>query len=375
MSAKWLGNARSFRLAWRVMVGDLLVKLHRWAGLGAGIVLVIVGLSGAILAFREEAEHALHPEIWRSVPSGERLSLEAVLAAVRREGPGPDPLTVRVPRRADESFEVLLVDGRAAYVDAYSGRVLGSRRRNEGFFYQTHRLHTQLVADRVGGVVVTTSTAILLGLALSGLWIGWPKRGKVRQALVLRLGAGGKRLNRDLHTVLGLYTAIVLAVLCVSGLLISGGQTIYPALERLTGATPLPRPPPPPEIVPGKPLIGPTQALAAADRAVPDAATLAVGLPPPKAGFYTIYKRFPEDKTPLGRTRVRVDPYTGEVRFVESSRRGSFAQRLPMKMRALHTGDTWGWPTRILFALSSAWVAGLAVTGFLMWWWRRKKAA
>jgi len=83
--------------------------------------------------------------------------------------------------------------------------------------------------------------------------------------------------------------------------------------------------------------------------------------------------KFPEDRTPVGRSRVLIDAATGQVLHVESSRQMTAAMKYArMWNRELHTGDIFGLPTRILMALFSLALPLLAITGPLIWWLRRR---
>jgi len=58
---------------------------------------------------------------------------------------------------------------------------------------------------------------------------------------------------------------------------------------------------------------------------------------------------------------------------VRNARTASFSFRYPhMWNRMIHTGDVFGWPTRILAALMSLTLPLLGVTGPLIWWFRRQ---
>ena len=59
---------------------------------------------------------------------------------------------------------------------------------------------------------------------------------------------------------------------------------------------------------------------------------------------YLIFFRYPEDRPPGGRTRIAVDPYSGNVLMVIDSRRAPAGYRLVNLNRALHTGDVLGSP-------------------------------
>ena len=84
--------------------------------------------------------------------------------------------------------------------------------------------------------------------------------------------------------------------------------------------------------------------------------------------------RFPENRTPVGRSRVFLDPYTGKALSVWSSRTAPVGFKInAMWIREIHTGDIFGWPTRLLACLVSLALPILAITGTLIWWNRSRK--
>jgi uncharacterized iron-regulated membrane protein len=83
--------------------------------------------------------------------------------------------------------------------------------------------------------------------------------------------------------------------------------------------------------------------------------------------------RYPGDRTPAGRTAVFLDPCTGAALSSVSTRTAPLAYRLVRQWnRELHTGDFFGWPTRVLAFLFSLTLPVVAVTGPLLWWSRRR---
>jgi len=78
--------------------------------------------------------------------------------------------------------------------------------------------------------------------------------------------------------------------------------------------------------------------------------------------------KYPEDRTPAGRSRVYVDQFTGTVIGVESTRTAQFGRRVLNLKRSLHTGDIFGAPTEALYFLVSLGVALQVGTGVLIWW-------
>jgi len=86
--------------------------------------------------------------------------------------------------------------------------------------------------------------------------------------------------------------------------------------------------------------------------------------------------RYPEDRTPAGRTNIFIDAYSGAVVYHLDSRTGPLGFRIvKLWNREIHTGDILGWPTRIIAAAASLMLPLLAVTGPLVWWNRRRRAS
>jgi len=94
----------------------------------------------------------------------------------------------------------------------------------------------------------------------------------------------------------------------------------------------------------------------------------------PKAVF-RILKKFPEDRTPAGRSRVYIDQFSGAVLLVENTRTAPLGTRILNLKRSAHTGDIFGAPTQALYFPVSLGMAIQAVTGVLIWWNSRKRTA
>jgi len=58
-------------------------RIHLWAGLVSGVLLLGVSLTGVALLFAPAVDHVLNPELLRVEPGPQRVSLDAMLAAAR----------------------------------------------------------------------------------------------------------------------------------------------------------------------------------------------------------------------------------------------------------------------------------------------------
>lgn len=81
-------------------------RIHLYLGLVSGLFMVVVCLTGAILVFETELEHAFHPERYTVAPAGARLSLAQLAAAVRTAKPKATIASFKVYADPTRSVEI-----------------------------------------------------------------------------------------------------------------------------------------------------------------------------------------------------------------------------------------------------------------------------
>ncbi|MBV9083021.1 MAG: PepSY domain-containing protein, partial [Acidobacteriaceae bacterium] len=101
---------------------------------------------------------------------------------------------------------------------------------------------------------------------------------------------------------------------------------------------------------------------------LPGTKPLYVSLPASPKGSYLIALRYPEDLTPGGRSWVNVDQYSGKPLNVQSSRTVAWGTRSIILNRAIHTGDIFGYVSKIIVSLTCLLLISQAITGYYMWW-------
>ena len=344
-----------------------LLTLHQWLGLAAGLFLVVIAVSGSALVFENEIDRALNPALSYVAPQERPLAIETLIACVKSAYPADPVVGVRIADRRDQAYELSLRSRRSAMVDPYSGSVLGVRDRERSFARRLHLLHTRFLAGEAGEAAVGWFTVGLLALAISGLVLWWP--GKV---LAIGSTASWKRTNFDLHNVLGFYSSVVLLAITGSGVLIAFEQTTDPVVRRLNAAPD----PPTPQSTPraGAARISVDHALAVAGTALPGAFASNVNVPAGPKAVYRVLMKFPEDRTPAGRSRVYVDQFSATPLLVENTRTAPLGTRILNLKRSAHTGDIFGAPTQALYFIVGLGIAVQAITGALIWWNSRRRA-
>ena len=331
----------------------ILLWVHRWVGVIAGVFVLAVAITGGVLVFERTLDHWMNPQLYPKTADTKRIPIEQALANLRQEHPEMRVIGIKLPRD-DADALVLHTGSRMTQVDPHTGQVLGSRPSREGFFRTVTKLHVNLMSGPTGNTIVVVTTMVIIGLALSGLWLWWPlKIGWFRR------GVNFRRFNLDLHSVAGLYSSLFLLVLATTGLTLR-----YLHHEH-------PRPPQSTPPVPARDRITVDEAIAKAEAALPGAHVVSLEMPPPmpRAPFH-LQLAFPEDGSPAGRSLVFLNQFTGEVLAVHSAREGTLLDLYQNLQLSLHTGTVCGWPT-LWIAFSACLALVLQVlSGYVLWWKR-----
>jgi uncharacterized iron-regulated membrane protein len=349
------------------------LQLHLIVALAAGAFLVVLGLTGAIMAFEPEFDHMTHARVSYVTPSGPTKPLAELGAAASRVMSGQRPTGYALSASPDLSYQVLF-RGRAVFVNQYIGEVLGVRAPGPDWLARVHQLHLRLLIQNqsdTGKTIMTWAGVAMLFLAVSGLYLWWPLK-----RFAIGTQGGSRRVWFDVHNTVGILSFVFLLVAGITGVAIGFDDAMRPSIYKATRSEPLLMYARPPSftIAPlGEP-IGPDRAVEIAREALPGASPVSVNVPAP-TGVYAISARFPEDLTPGGRSRIYIEQYTGAVLIAEGSRTAPAGSKLITLNRAIHTGDVFGIPSKTIMSLASVAVVFQLVTGVMMWLKKRSSAA
>jgi uncharacterized iron-regulated membrane protein len=346
----------------------ILFNLHLYVALAAAAFVIIFGVTGSIMAFEQEIDRLLHSKLAYVPPQPPAHSLAEIGAAVAKAYPGAPILGYQFAPSPELSW-LVSVRGKGIYVNQYTGEILGERPAGMDFLTYVHQLHLRLaLMDKGyhGKEIMSWAALAMLFLLLSGVYLWWPLK-----HVKIQFGASLRRVSSDVHHAVGIVSFVFLVILTVTGLMIGFDEQTVPMFYRITGSEPA-RPPIPPVTQPqGATQIGPDQAVEFARAAIPGATPFQINVPGPK-GIYFVHSRFPEDLTPAGRSQVHLDPYTGQVLFTQNSRTAPGGTRMVITNRAIHTGDIFGVPTKVLMSLASLMAVVQVISGLTMWWKRTR---
>jgi len=349
-------------------VRAFVLRLHLIVALAAGVFLAVFGITGGIMAFEPELDHLLHARLSYVTPAGSAKSLAELGAAAATAVPDGRVAGYLLSASPDLSYQVLF-RGRSVFVNQYTGQVLGIREAGPDVLSRVHQLHLRLLIQNradTGKTIMTLAGSTLLFLLLSGVYLWWPIK-RIR----VRIAAAGRQFWFDLHNTIGIFSLAFLLLIATTGIVIGFDDAIVPLIYKATGSAPVAMYARLPafKLTPAGPPIGPDRAVAIARAALPDAAPISVNIPSP-TGAYAVSARYPEDRTPGGRSRIYIDQYSGRVLLAEGSRTAPLGSRIITMNRAIHTGDVFGIPSKAIMSLASMAVVVQLVTG-LVWWLKR----
>ncbi|MBI3208229.1 MAG: PepSY domain-containing protein [Candidatus Solibacter usitatus] len=376
----------------------IFLKIHLYLGLCAAIFLVILGVTGSITAFEESAELWLNGRLHYVPAAGKPLSEGELIEKVNRAiAPAEvvfakrfqDPtrshimLTIEpnVTLSASEASSanwrnwVARGNGRAAvFVNPSDASLLGRYTAvpaNQKILSKIHQFHMRLAPDprswgtfgKIGREVVDYSGLILCFLVPTGVVLWWrTKRGRIKWS------GQWFRVFFDVHNVAGIYAAVFLFIAAVTGV-VASFDSVNKAIFRVTGSTQVWHSGGPDSVpVVGAVPISTDQAIGIARQQLPEAEVDGVVLPRAPKQSFIVLMRVPEEVTDSVHSSVVVDQYSGKPLQVLNFKTDSFAYRVMRFNRAIHTGDIFGMPSRIVASVSSLLLVVMAITGVVIWW-------
>ena len=365
-------------------VRNILRLVHLYLGLTVGLIFVVTGLTGSVLAFYNEIDLTMHAET-RAVDSGARpRTYESVYQALRAAHPDrlaywrielPDDGGVIAARSLSEAdlaglqFAPLVAwvdpDGPAVVRSAFWGS-------SDYFFTWIYDLHYRLLLGNTGGIILGFIGLIVLVLVIAGFFLWWPRGNRFRGAFWFRPTKPAHGRIYELHNLLGFYSVIFLVVVVTTGTMITLPTYVRPILAQFSEL----RTPPSVRSTPvaGRTRVTVDTALRAAQAEFPTARPKWIDTPAGNEGVY--HFRFYQDGEPSRRfpqTEVWVDQYSGAVLARRDPMREGAGDTIVTWLHGLHVGEAFGLPGRLLVLLLGLVPLVMFVTGTLYWMRKRTR--
>lgn len=358
----------------------IVFNVHLYIGLAAGLFLVLSGLTGSMIVFREEIEALLHPELMETAVNGERVPLQTVLNAAREAYPDDTILSVRMPRTPEQTYLLKMNEphGLFVYADPYSGKLLGAHRQEDTFMGWVALVHTELLIGEAGETILGVSALLLICMSVTGFFLWWPPNGKgigkLARGFKVGWSAPWKKVIFDLHRASGIYTIVFLLIIAFTGVSLVFNKAVVELTNFLTASVPRAAPPHSDPLGAGGAILSLDDLLHQADLILSGPTTW-INLPQTPAAPLVVRKKMPEEFHPNGRSFIYFDQYTGGVLRTENALTAPSGTRIYNFFYPLHIGAAGGTFTRILQVITGFSPLVLFVTGYLMWRNRTKARA
>jgi len=344
------------------MVRKALHISHLWLGLISGTLLLVVALTGCMLAFEDEIRYATqHDLLYVEVQERPQINVEQLLAVMKQYDPKMKLNQVRY-LGADRAIQVYARDRRRIVaVNPYTGAVLGERDMKKDVLSVILSFHRTLLLDKIGEEIIFWNVWIFLFMLVSGMVIWLPRKVKqLRRNFSLQLKAAPTKRNYDLHRMLGFYAWVPLFLIAITGISMAlGGEKGAKMQSTVHG---------PQSTVSGSIY---DRALAEVYHQEPYD-MLRVTFPADSTGVINIGIRYATSSF-RKQSNFLFDQYTGELLKSESYKDKSFSQTFFGSSYEIHTGRILGISGKIIMFLAGLVALSLPVTGFLVW--RSKRAS
>lgn len=400
------------------MLKKVFFQLHWFLGITAGLVLALMGTTGALQSFQPEILRLLNPGVLTIAAPADAAPLapDVLRERVQADMPGRrlNSLTLvsdpRLPARAVFALPPpppgqAMRRGELRWVDPFTGKVLPVP-RGVGFFETVRELHRFLLAGEVGKQIVGACAMVLIFLSLSGLYLRWPRQVAQWKAwFSVSPRQKGRAFLWNLHATLGTVALLCYLLSALTGMywavdayrntvssmfgvpqrgagggganagpnalpntVANTGRNAAPATEssQTPGRGPAAAPSSPPPLSLDQARAQIIQAAGAID-------TITFALPArPDQPLQVTYldAGAPHDRA----TNQVVFDASGSIRQHQRYADKPAGARLVGSVYPLHTGEFFGLPGRIILMLSALGLPVFAVTGWMLYLDRRRKA-
>lgn len=333
-----------------------ILKYHSYAGLIAGLFLVLMGISGAILVFQHDIEDYQWKE-YLEVENYSGLNIDRGISSIQDNYPGWDTRLMHF-----EEYEALIFNLRKpterlfVFVHPSSGEIIEEINELTTFTRWLLKFHYSFQAGPAGRILVLIIGIIFLFSLLTGIYL---YRKSILKTLFCstRLNLKTKRtLYSSLHRIVGTWALLFNLVLVVTGIFLAWTVAA-------SGLNPPAAPNTPPVSAPVGNLL---------DRIkfeYPDFNPSYIRLPLNSQGSLIVYGLFDDDPFFYSEfyNKVSADYHSGEITGVTRIQEADLKTKFSSTLIPLHFGQYGGIWTKILYCLTGLSGPFLSITGFLIW--------
>ena len=213
----------------------ILFQVHLWVGIGVGLYVAAISLSGSAIVCGREIGRIASRHITLSPAGRPRLLPAEIEQSIVRTYPEYRMLSLREPQEADRP-DLAVLENRnlriARLFDPYTGADLGDPRpgvvRLLGWLAD---LHDNLLAGLTGRTFNGIGALLVVVMGITGAFIWWPGIQNWRRSMHVRRRARLARQNWDIHSAVGFWCLLLVLIWGVSGICLCFPGTLNSVLS------------------------------------------------------------------------------------------------------------------------------------------------
>ncbi|MES2064441.1 MAG: PepSY-associated TM helix domain-containing protein [Bacteroidota bacterium] len=363
----------------------VLLFCHRWLGFISGLVVFIVSITGCIFCFQDEIQDAMYD--YRTVQNTGKPYVQPsqLINEVKKAYPkaSADFIYYYGAERPAGVYANLGKDGyELVYLNPYTGKITYHEKPQTNFFIVVEYIHLYLLLPpAIGHWIVGVSVIIFMVIMITGLILWWPKRKTDRKrSFTIKWGGRWRRVNYDLHNVLGFYATSIALILSITGLAIA----FEPVSKAIYNTANIGRNIKYEDEV-TEPKSDSLKKAGIADKPVVDIAFTYARQQAPKAEMFLIHNdpalsgaigvgAYAKSMNYSHANGFEFDKYNGKLLKAYIYDKKSPGLKLNEMNYDIHVGQIFGLTTKIIAFLASLICASLPITGFIIWLGKRKKS-
>lgn len=205
------------------MLKKTLFQIHWFFGITAGLILSLMGISGALFSYQPQITKLINPDSYTvQAEARAKLTPSELFQHFKQQQPNIEINSITIAEAPTSSSVVNIAKqgerhGYDMMVNPYTAQVLPEI-KGKAFFQFIEQFHRTLTMGEFGKQLTGACTLILIYFLLSGLYLRFPKKHSLKQWLAIKPQLKGRNFLWDLHAVVGTWVMVFYLMFACTGL-------------------------------------------------------------------------------------------------------------------------------------------------------------
>jgi uncharacterized iron-regulated membrane protein len=209
-----MGTSTSFYMSvWR---------WHFYAGLYTVPFLLMLAFTGLTMLYAPVIEEWTNSDLYHvEQVSNAPLTYDAQKSLIANAYPSDVIKSIHSSKNSADATRFQVVqngDAISVFVDPYQGKILGSLSISHSLYAWADDTHGTFMFGDTGDKLIEIAISFTVLLVMTGLYLWWPRGSSTFKKALMLSRTNGRAFWRDLHSVIGVWSSIILLFFCLSGL-------------------------------------------------------------------------------------------------------------------------------------------------------------